>query len=129
MREMDKKFLIPIILLPLLMVFISCASSPPKSQLHFGINAAQKDLWDEAIFRWKKAVELEPDSAAAHNNLAVAYEKKGLWEKAEKEYKLAIELNSKNEYIQANYEKFKQRNEGADKDESADEKDKNKKKK
>lgn len=126
---MDKKFLIPIVLLPLLTVFSGCASSPPKSQLHFGIQAAQKDLWDEAIFRWKKAVELEPDSSAAHNNLAVAYEKKGLWEEAEKEYKTAIELNPKNEYIQANFEKFKQRLEGSDKDESGDEKDKNKKKK
>lgn len=126
---MDRKFLIPILLFPLLAIFTGCASSPPKSQLHFGIHAAQKDLWDEAIFRWKKAVELEPKSSAAHNNLAVAYEKKGLWEEAEKEYKIAIELSPKNDYIQANYEKFKQRVEGFDKDESGDEKDKNTKKK
>lgn len=127
MREMDKKTLLPLLFLPLLTLFTSCASPPPQSQLHFGILAAQTDLWDEAIFRWKKAVELEPNSSSAHNNLAVAYEKKGLWEEARKEYEIAIKLNPKNEYIQANYNKFKQRIEEGDKDE--DEKNKEKKKK
>lgn len=127
MRKMGKKILSLILLIPLFMVFIRCATPVPQSQLHFGILAAQRNLWDEAIFRWKKAIELEPDSAAAHNNLAVAYEKKGLLDEAEKEYKLALELNPKNEYIQSNYEKFKQ---GLDEDnEEGDEKKKDEKKK
>jgi len=124
---MHKKALLLILLLPFFMVFTRCSSSPPKTQLHFGIHAAQRNLWDEAIFRWKKAVQLEPDSSAAHNNLAVAYEKKGLWEEARKEYELALELNPKNEYIQANYEKFKNRFEEVDKDEGENEKDNKKK--
>ncbi len=45
-----------------------------------GVWAAEHDMWDEAIFRWKKALEENPDAAILHNNLAVAYEKKGLWE-------------------------------------------------
>jgi len=128
MKEMNKKTTLLILLLPLFLVFTRCGSPIPKSQLHFGIMAAQRNLWDEAIFRWKKAVELEPDSSAAHNNLAVAYEKKGLWEDAEKEYKIALDLNPKNEYIQANYEKFKKRIEAGDKEEDEEKKDEKKKK-
>jgi Flp pilus assembly protein TadD len=127
MREMDKKALFLILLLPFIAALTNCASPPQQSQLQFGIMAAQQDLWDEAIFRWKKVVELEPDSSSAHNNLAVAYEQKGLWEEARKEYKHALELNPKNEYIQSNYEKFKQRIEGDDKDEDEENKDKKKK--
>ena len=126
---MDKKVPLLLLLLPLLMVFSRCASPPPKSQLDFGIYAAQRNLWDEAIFRWKKAAQLEPESPAAHNNLAVAYEKKGLWEEARKEYEIALELNPKNEYIQANYEKFKQRNQEGDRDEDQENKEKKDKKK
>ncbi len=124
---MDKKVLLLILLLPLIFMSARCASSPPQSQLHFGIFAAQHDLWDEAIFRWKKAIELDPNSSAAHNNLAVAYEKKGLWEEAKKEYEVALELNPKNEFIQANYEKFKQRYEEGGGDEAEENKDKKKK--
>jgi tetratricopeptide (TPR) repeat protein len=126
---MDKKTILFLLLLPLFTLFTRCASPLPKSQLHFGILAAQRDLWDEAIFRWKKAVQLEPDSSSAHNNLAVAYEKKGLWEEAGKEYEIALELKPKNEYIQSNYEKFKQRMEEGNKDEDEENKDKKKKKK
>ena len=57
----------------------------------------------------------------------MAYEKKGLWEEAGKEYEIALALNPKNEYIQANYEKFKQRMEEGNKDEDDENKDKKKK--
>jgi len=57
-----------------------------------------------------------PDSAAAHNNLAVAYEKKGLLKEAEKEYQVAKKLAPKNEYILSNYEKFKKRHDDQKKD-------------
>ena len=128
MREMDKKALLPLLPLLLFMLFTSCASPPPRSQLHFGILAAQTDLWDEAIFRWKKAVELDPDSSSAHNNLAVAYEKKGLWEEARKEYEIAIKLSPKNEYIQSNYNKFKKRIDESGENKDDENKDKKKKK-
>ena len=74
----------------------------------FGIRAAQKDLWNEAIFRWEKAVRSNPNSAAAHNNLAVAYEKKGLIEKAKKEYEIAIKLSPNHAQIKSNYQNFKE---------------------
>jgi Tfp pilus assembly protein PilF len=125
---MDKKIVPFLLILPFFALFTRCASQPPQSQLQFGILAAQSDLWDEAIFRWKKAVELEPDSSSAHNNLAVAYEKKGLWEEAKKEYEAALKLSPKNEYIQANYEKFKKRMEEGGTDEEDKNKDEKKKK-
>jgi len=87
--------------------FSACSQKLMDNQIQFGIQAAQKELWDEAIFRWKKAVEAEPNSAAAHNNLAVAYEKKGLWEEAKKEYETALRISPENKYIKSNYDDFK----------------------
>ena len=117
---MKKKVYVFLSLLPPLLLFFGCRSAPSQSQLSFGILSAQKDLWDEAIFRWKKILESDPNSAAAHNNLAVAYEKKGWWEEAKNEYETALELSPKNEYIQSNYEKFKKRIEASDLDEEND---------
>jgi hypothetical protein len=50
-----------------------CAGPRLSDQVGFGIWAANRDLWDEAIFRWKKVLAQTPRSVAAHNNLAVAY--------------------------------------------------------
>jgi Flp pilus assembly protein TadD len=128
MREMDKKALFLILLVPFIAALTNCASSSQQSQLQFGISAAQQNLWDEAIFRWKKVIALEPDSSSAHNNLAVAYEQKGLFDDARQEYERALELNPKNEYIQSNFEKFKRRIQGEGTDEDEKKKDENKKK-
>lgn len=105
MNKKTQKFLVSIV--PLVILLSSCSHAVQKSQLQFGIQAAQKDLWDEAIFRWKKVIQADPGSAAAHNNLAVAYEKKELWEEAKEEYEIAIKLSPKNERIESNYTKFK----------------------
>ena len=98
--------LAPVFFLPLL--FTHCSKSLVDNELQFGVWASQKDLWEEAIFRWKKALVSNPNSAAAHNNLAVAYEKKGLWEEARKEYEAAAKLAPENTSIQFNYKKFKE---------------------
>ena len=105
---MTKKFLYTILSLFLLsMVFFSCSARYTKNQILFGIEAAKMELWDEAIFRWNKAISQDPNNSSAHNNLAVAYEKKGMLEEAEKEYLTALDLDPKNERIQANFENFK----------------------
>ncbi len=83
-----------------------CASRNTLSQMTFGVEAAEKQLWDEAIFRWKKVLEASPRSAAAHNNLAVAYEKKNRWEDARREYQLALNIDPDNELIQSNFKNF-----------------------
>jgi Tfp pilus assembly protein PilF len=84
-----------------------------KAQVDFGITVAQKGLWREAIFRWKKAVELDPGYAAAWNNLAIAYEHEGQFESARDAYEKAIKLDPNNNFIHQNYDFFKEINDRA----------------
>ncbi len=86
----------------------SNAGKRSKRQVEFGIEVAQKGLWREAIYRWQKAVELDPDNASARNNLGVAYEQEGDFELAEQEYKRALDIDSENVYIRQNYELFRE---------------------
>jgi Tfp pilus assembly protein PilF len=86
------------------------ARSDAKSQVEFGINVAQRGLWREAIYRWEKAVELDPTYAAAYNDLAIAYEHEGQLEKARKAYEKALEIEPNNAQIRQNYELFKEIN-------------------
>jgi Tfp pilus assembly protein PilF len=86
------------------------ARSEARSQVEFGINVAQRGLWREAIYRWEKAVELDPTYAAAQNDLAIAYEHEGMLDKARKAYEKAIELEPNNAQIRQNYELFKEIN-------------------
>ena len=102
-------------------LFLACALAPAapsfadaksdaKSQVEFGINVAQRGLWREAIYRWEKAVELDPTYAAAYNDLAIAYEHEGQLDKARKAYEKALELAPNNSQIRQNYELFKEIN-------------------
>jgi len=86
------------------------ARGEARSQVEFGINVAQRGLWHEAIYRWEKAVELDPTYAAAFNNLAIAYEHEGQLDKARKAYEKALQLDPNNSNIRQNYELFKEIN-------------------
>jgi Tfp pilus assembly protein PilF len=86
------------------------ARSDAKSQVEFGINVAQRGLWREAIYRWEKAVEIDPTYAAAYNDLAIAYEHEGQLDKARKAYEKALEIEPNNSQIRQNYELFKEIN-------------------
>ena len=81
-----------------------------KEQVQFGIDVAQNGLWNEALYRWKKAVELDPSYAAAWNNLAIAYEHEGKFDEAKKAYEQALKLDPKNMMIRQNYELFNEIN-------------------
>ena len=97
-------------------VFVSASASladargDAKAQVEFGMSVAQRGLWREAIYRWEKAVELDPTYAAAYNDLAVGYEHEGQLEKARKAYEKALELEPNNSQIRQNYELFKEIN-------------------
>lgn len=80
--------------------------SRPSSQDNFGVQMAKMNLWREAMFRFERAIEINPGDAQAHNNLAVAYEANGDFEKARKEYLEALKLDRTNPYIQKNYSRF-----------------------
>jgi tetratricopeptide (TPR) repeat protein len=78
----------------------------PAAQDNFGVQMARMNLWREAMFRFERAIEINPSDAQAHNNLAVAYEANGDFEKARKEYLEALKLDRSNPYIQKNYSRF-----------------------
>jgi Tfp pilus assembly protein PilF len=82
-------------------------------EVEFGIKVAQNGLWNEALYRWQKAVALDPSYAAAWNNLAVAYEHEGKFDLAKQAYEKAIQLDPKNLNIRQNYDLFKEINERA----------------
>jgi Flp pilus assembly protein TadD len=84
--------------------------SEARTQVEFGIAVAARGLWREAIYRWEKAVEIDPTYAAAYNDLAIAYEHEGQFAKARKAYEKAVELAPNNPQIRQNYDLFKEIN-------------------
>ena len=105
--------------LSLLLVFLGTLSVAPvaadarddaRKQVEFGIEVAQRGLWREAIYRWERATLIDPTYAAAHNNLAIAYEHEGNLDKARAAYEKALELEPNDVFITQNYELFKEIN-------------------
>jgi Tfp pilus assembly protein PilF len=96
--------------LVLSMAFVpgACRLPPASAELPHGVLASESGRWDEAIACWTKALEADPTSVAAHNNLAVAYEKSGRFEEARKEYEAALRLDPGNATVRENYRKFSQ---------------------
>jgi Flp pilus assembly protein TadD len=86
------------------------ARSEARAQVEFGIDVAQRGLWREAIYRWEKAVEIDPTYAEAYNDLAIGYEHEGEFEKAREAYEKALKLAPNSLQIQQNYELFKEIN-------------------
>lgn len=84
----------------------SSGSDSAETQENFGVRMARMNLWREALFRFRRAVQMNPADALAHNNLAVAYEANGDFDNAMKEYREAIRLDKSNQYIQKNYSRF-----------------------
>ena len=75
-------------------------------ELKFGRDAARFELWNEAIFRWEKVIDQDPNNSNAINNLAVAYETIGDFDRAAALYKKALELNEDSPQIRKNYKRF-----------------------
>jgi Flp pilus assembly protein TadD len=57
-----------------------------------GIELADRGWLDEAINEFNRAIELDPHSAHAHDNLATVYAEKKLYREALREYLLALSL-------------------------------------
>ena len=109
---MKHKIPLAVVIVPLVFVG-SCRRPLALKVLDAGVSAACADRWDDAEAYWKNALGQNPGSAAAHNTLAVAYEKKGAWEEARKEYEAAFGLAPDNPTIKENFERFKRRQESA----------------
>lgn len=86
------------------------ARSDAKAQVEFGIAVARRNLWIEATYRWERAVAIDPTYAAAHNNLAIAYERAGAFDKARQAYERAVELEPDNLMIEQNFDLFREIN-------------------
>ncbi len=74
--------------------------------MQFGVKAAKDGLWREALFRWEKALKLDPTNVRLLNNLAVAYETAGDFQKAEALYQQALHGDPGNRDIKQNYDLF-----------------------
>jgi Flp pilus assembly protein TadD len=79
-----------------------------KAQVDFGIRVAQKSLWKEAVYRFEKAIELDPAYGGAWNNLGIAYEQMGRFDDARKAYEKALSLEPNNTFIRNNYDLFRE---------------------
>ena len=89
-----------------LLTLIGCAAHDTtrvEDYNQFAIKAAQVGLWNEAIFRWEQVVSIDPDNAAAHNNLGVGYEALGKITAAVLAYQRATELDPESNYYRINY--------------------------
>ena len=92
----------------LALVSLLLASGSASEELRFGVEVARKGLWQEARFRFERAVELDPDNASALNNLAIALEQQGEFDKAREAYERALKLKPGSLYIQQNYDLFRE---------------------
>lgn len=80
--------------------------SDARAQVDFGIEVARRGLWKEAIFRWERAIDLDPTYAEAWNNLAIAFEQQGMLDEAREAYETALDLDPSNLAIEQNYDLF-----------------------
>lgn len=89
----------------------ACASTgadKATSQTRAGVQAAQVDFWEEAEFRWLKALAIASLDARALNNLAVRDERAGEFDAAKEHYDRALQVASPAErfYIERNFRQF-----------------------
>ena len=100
-----------LVLVPLLSALVGAAggaSSSSGQEVQFGIDVARKGLWQEARFRFEKALQIDPNDAAALNDLAVSLEQEGNFAKAREAYEKALKLRPGDTYIQQNFDLFRE---------------------
>ncbi len=106
-----------------LLTLLGCATARDTVRVsdynQFAVKAAQAELWNEAIFRWRQVVAMEPGNAKALNNLGVAYEALGKTDEAIAAYERATALAPDNKYYRLNYRRCRihVRRKGATEDE------------
>ena len=80
--------------------------SVAEQQLDFGVKVALKGSWNEAAFRFQKAVQADDGNPRAWGNLAVARESLGQFDAAREAYEKALALSPGDERIRENYNRF-----------------------
>ncbi|MDH3284971.1 MAG: hypothetical protein OEQ13_09535 [Acidobacteriota bacterium] len=79
------------------------SSRQVREDLRFAAKMAEKGLWREALFRWRRALESRPDDPGLRNNVAVALEALGERDLALTEYEKALAI-AKSVRVRTNYE-------------------------
>jgi Flp pilus assembly protein TadD len=85
-----------------------CASSGSSAgrasvEMKAGVRAAERDFWQEALFRFERAKTLEPNDAEVLNNLAVALEALGRYDEALATYKAALHEAPRSSTVKKNF--------------------------
>ena len=84
--------------------------SDARAHVGFGIEVARRGLWKEAIYRWERAIDIDPTYAEAWNNLAIGFEREGRLGEALEAYENALDLEPNNLTIEQNYALFLEMN-------------------
>lgn len=84
----------------------SSGTDNAEAQLKFGVQMARQELWSEALFRFRRAAQLDPRNPRVFNNLAVASEATGSFEQALEYYREALKLDPNNRTLRGNYSRF-----------------------
>jgi Flp pilus assembly protein TadD len=89
----------------------ACASAAKPqvqttAEMKFGVQAAQRNYWQEALFRFERARSADPKNGEILNNLAVALEALGRYDDALTTYKQALKEKPKDSVIRRNYARF-----------------------
>jgi Tfp pilus assembly protein PilF len=85
---------------------VTSFDSSATKQLSFGVQMARRELWNEALFRFRQAAEKQPNNPRIVNNLAVACEATGQFEEALRYYKDALRLSPTDRTVKGNYTRF-----------------------
>ncbi len=98
-------------ILALAILLSGCASSKgatgeARAEMREGFRAASRNYWQEALFRFERARDLEPHDAEILNDLAVALEAMGRYDDALATYKRALQDAPKSSVIRKNYARF-----------------------
>ena len=100
-----------LMVVPLAAMLLASGRVPSASsddEIAFGIEVARKGLWNEARFRFERAVALDPDNAEALNDLAVALEQQGEFAKSREAFEKALKIAPTSVYILQNYDLFRE---------------------
>lgn len=78
-----------------------------SEQMKFGLKAAGRGYWLEALMRFEQANSLTPNDPHILNNIAVALEASGRYEQALVAYQSALAVAPQDRVLQRNYKSFK----------------------
>ena len=99
------------LLLTMLALAAGCASGgsidhSAGDHIDAAYRLARKGYWQEALFHYERAAELEPSEPEVLNNIAVALEAVGRYEDAKQAYERARQVSPNDSVLGRNYRAF-----------------------